>query len=519
MDPKLLLVKLVTLLYKESLLPNVPSSGDLVREIVQSIKMPDAGVDFDRSRDTMVSLRGTVLWMCESINEGFNLSSLLQRIRVNTGEDEGIYYAVEQGLPKPGSFDPDELKKEIIEIHRELRAFQNQEKATEVIKKASTTLMFNGDTVDWRTFVADLYSQLEPFLTVSKEKPEGLIAELDVNDIEGTAEILKQAGDEISLDGILPVPWQGMRRMLGDHQGIRRGETVVLGALQHQHKSGVARGMLMAPCLYVNKPWMLDPNKKPLILHISTEDDITKNILDLYKALKENETGEFCDIRAWLNIEDPEHQAEMIREAARYISAQMTSRGYNFKMMRFNPSELTFRGYFDLIQKLEAEGYEIHLVVLDYLAMMSKKGCDEGPTGANIRDLWRRMRNFHTARSIAFISPHQLSTEAKALYRGGIEDFVKEIANKGYYDGCRTLDQEVDLEIYFHIVIMNGKSYLTMQRGKHRKVNQTPQADLYTVLQFFDIGGLRHDINGADTSLKRPGEDLMGGAGNNEWLF
>lgn len=59
------------------------------------------------------------------------------------------------------------------------------------------------------------------------------------------------------------------------------------------------------------------------------------------------------------------------------------------------------------------------------------------------------------------------------LIRNGMdEQFVAEIKNKGYYDGCRTLDQEVDMELYIHIVKVDGRSYLTLQRGKHRVIKQ-----------------------------------------------
>lgn len=119
------------------------------------------------------------------------------------------------------------------------------------------------------------------------------------------------------------------------------------------------------------------------------------------------------------------------------------------------------------------------------------------------------------------MTPHQLSTEAKMLTRQGVESFVKEIANKGYYDSCRTIDQEVDLEVAIHIEKVNGRSYLTMQRGKHRKVTPTPQKDLYCVLPFHDIGGVRDDILLEDSSSKAPGVSGSGGGsdkGNGDWF-
>lgn len=90
------------------------------------------------------------------------------------------------------------------------------------------------------------------------------------------------------------------------------------------------------------------------------------------------------------------------------------------------------------------------------------------------------------------------------IRQGADENFVKDVANRGYYDSCKTLDQEVDGELYIHKVIVEGRSFLTVQRGKHRLVVQTKLEYLYTVLTFEDIGDIRDDLHGADTSRKRP---------------
>lgn len=110
-----------------------------------------------------------------------------------------------------------------------------------------------------------------------------------------------------------------------------------------------------------------------------------------------------------------------------------------------------------------------------------------------------------TKRKITFITPHQLSTEAKRLIREGRQDFVKEIAGKGYYAGSSQLDQEVDLEIYIHIEEVNGRYYLCIQRGKHRKVTITPLEHLYAILPFQEVGGICDDVNGIDSSVSRLG--------------
>jgi hypothetical protein len=130
-----------------------------------------------------------------------------------------------------------------------------------------------------------------------------------------------------------------------------------------------------------------------------------------------------------------------------------------------------------------------------------------------MRDLFRRMRNFCSARGTLLLTPHQLSTEAKQLIREGKPpaDFVKDIAGKGYYSGCKQIDQEVDIELYIHIVKFGGRAYLAVQRGKHRGiVGQTPDSDLYTLIPFMDGTkgyncGILDDVDHEDSSLRKLG--------------
>ncbi|MNI08789.1 hypothetical protein D3C87_1297640 [compost metagenome] len=75
------------------------------------------------------------------------------------------------------------------------------------------------------------------------------------------------------------------------------------------------------------------------------------------------------------------------------------------------------------------------------------------------------------------------------------------------------------MEISIHIEKFNGESFLTCQRGKHRKVTITPEKDLYCVLKFEKIGNIPDDVNGPDRSVRkvggRPAND--GGSSNVWW--
>ena len=166
------------------------------------------------------------------------------------------------------------------------------------------------------------------------------------------------------------------------------------------------------------------------------------------------------------------------------------------------------------IEEYEQEGYELYFVGIDYAGMMTTKGCENtGSTGSDVRDLIRRLRNHAIEKNYGLFSPHQLSQDAKQLIRNGTnsESFVQELPGKGYYDKCGRLDQELDVEIFIHICKLNGKYYLTIQRGKHRGLfRQTPEEDKFCVYQLSGSGYLEHDIYSADQSRRKVGGGFIG---------
>lgn len=510
MEPKLLLVKAITLLYRESQLDNsADGSADLVKQVIESIKIPENIMEGDRSREIIVGLRQTAMWMANNPqNYDYDKNMLLQRIRVNTGYETGLYEAFEAGLYEVDT--DEEIKKICLDYREVLRNYLHRDQVKDIVKKVSQKVMFQEESIDWKNFVGDTIAELEPYAAAAavEGRQESMDA-IDFDDTGAMARMFERAADEVSNQGTIKFGWHALNRITGEHNGGRRGEFWVVQALQHNFKTGFTLSLFKHAALY-NKPHMRDPEKKPLLIHLSLENNLTDNLIWLYVNLKENETGEACDINNTGVSRD---------EMAEYVRERMMVNGYHIRMYRENPSEFGYHDFFDRISHLESQGFEIHMVVCDYLNMMTKKGCvSSGPSGDDIRDLFRRIRNYTAPRGILFITPHQLSTEAKALDRQGVDNFAQEVAGKGYYDGCKRIDQEVDFELVIHIEKRGNESYLTMQRGKHRKVRVTPQQDLYSVLKFQPVGTIPDDLNKEDTSMKKVGGASLGGDGGDaEW--
>lgn len=207
-----------------------------------------------------------------------------------------------------------------------------------------------------------------------------------------------------------------------------------------------------------------------------------------------NEHGELPDIS---NVNS--------NDITSFVKAKLSATGFNVKILRVNPSDWTYKDLFNLIMNYENQGYEIQSLCVDYLSMLPTTGCvNNGPTGTDLRDLFRRTRNFCSARDILFLTPHQMSSDAKKLIRNGVPDslLVKEVAGKGYYSGSTQLDQEIDLELYGHIAKANKKTYLTIQRGKHRLPTTIDDDDMYFLLPFPKNGPIPHDLDKEDISLR-----------------
>lgn len=497
MDNKLLLVKSITLLYRESLLPTKnANSADLVRTVLENIRLPELNLSLNRERDILYALKQTALEMCENPpDHEYEKTELLNRLKLNVVDDDKLNEAFVSAIEP--EMNEASIKRTVVNIQKSIHNHFREQKVDEFLSKAAYAFRHQRDKIkNVQSWLSELIANLEPFQVSAVSKDPGVVASIDIGDENSTQEVFKVVNENSSGKTVLKSGLQGLNKLL--QGGFRRGESWVIGALQHNFKTGFSMTLFKQIAMY-NKPIMRDPNKKPLLLRISFEDDLDKNLQWLYQSLYENETKEKC-------ITGSSDIATM----AKYVREKLEVNGYHIKMMRVDPTQWTYMHICNYITELESQGYEVHLCMVDYLAMLPTTGCSIGPMGSDVRDMWRRIRNFMSVRSILFISPHQLSTEAKQLIRDGRGDFVKEIANKGYYDKCKTIDQEVDGELYIHIEKKNRKSYLTIQRGKHRIPTLIEDEDKYLVYPFHDVGAIHDDIDGPPTHCKKVGGGPVG---------
>lgn len=500
MTPKHLFVSGITLLYFESLLESKHENSEpLLRKIIAHVQLPEIDIGINSGRESLMALKMTAVWMCnQAVEHEYNDVELLQRLQLDVGEDVQLFDAFKAGIA--GEFSQNKLKKLVTNLRSTLNNFFRDLAVDEIVGRAAYQLKFKRSEIkSMRDFVSKMVSALDPYQIDALVKDPAIVSEVNFNDADSMAKAYAAVKEIDAGKGILRTGFQGLNRML--QGGVRQGDCGVIGALQHKYKTGFSLTLFKQFALY-NVPYMRDTTKKPLLLRISFEDSTELNMQFLYQSLYENETRQPCS-EAHLRSKSPV-------EIAQYVKERMEATGFEIMMMRVDPTQWTYLHLCNKLVELEADGYEIHLLMVDYLKMLPTTGCVQGTAGEDIRDLWRRMRAFCSARFIPFISPHQLSSEAKQMIRDNRTNFVQEIAEKGYYDGCKRLDQEVDWELYIHIEKVNGVSYLTIQRGKHRFPRIIPDSMKYMVLQFHNVGGLLDDINGLDTTLRKPGGGPIG---------
>jgi len=492
MDSKLVLVKIITLLYCEGISKRVSHrSVSLAQDIVSRLKLPEQVTETDSGRNVIVGLRETVMWMCDQPeDEPYDFNALLQRVRLNAGDDFTVFQAFED-VDRYHAVDDDTMMKLCNGLHGELKGFLHQWAIREIIHKAHRELFYNKKPLDWRKYTENLVADLEAYSNGWAKGQESFVLNLmKMSDPESLMKVLEKAKEDTEGAGGFRSGWAAFNRMLGESCQMRRGMFVLVGGLTHCYKSGLVHDLFRHACIH-NDPIQEDADKKPTILYFSSENRAEEDLTRMYVALKENETGLVVDIS----------QIDKV-EAAAYVAEKLTARGWNVDMIRINPNEFTYQELYNIVLKYEAEGCEVHAIYFDYLALINRRGCQSSMIGEDIRLLMQRVRTFMSSRNILFITPHQLSQEAMALKRAGVGNFVAEIAGKNYWDASKRIANEADLEVYVDIVERDKRHYLAIHRGKHRTVKATPLKYRSFYIPFQEAGYVPDDLHTTDSSLQ-----------------
>lgn len=505
MDVKALLAKCISLLFREGQSGENDLSKQLVLDVITTLKINSN--DISGTDSTVNELKNVVLNMV-SKEHPTPYNDLIQHIRIACSSDVVLFESIQDNISF--QLDEDELKRTILSYRFELNKYLKEKKATMLLDKMTFDLKFNRDKIgDLNQYMSSNLNGIIDLVNYSGEEIPGIICEVDLSDIDAVAEQFELIRKENDGSRTIKMPWQAMNRMT--RGGLRLGQLTTVGGLAHNNKTGVSLSMFISGCIFNNpKNLQTDQKKKPLMLLISFEDDMLIVLFNLYILLKENLEN--------VKITDEDKQRLSSREAAEYVYKKLSDTGYDIRIIRADSSTWSYAEIQSCILQFESQGYEIHLTLIDYLNLANKNGLTHSRADADIQELFRRTKNFFAAKNIALLTPVQLSPDAMELKRQGNKMLAMQISDGSYYEGCRGLSREPELEIFVDIVKDNGRKYQTFARGKHRGQNDTPEEHKFFILEFQKIGGLRWDVNGTDTSLSKFGS-VRNAEGEEEGAF
>lgn len=496
MDVKLLLISSLSMLYWDSQLEyKLTDARSIVKRALPHLASPSSGLGDKKSIIAFNELKTTLTSMLnDDPTEVYDKAVFLQRIRINTGDDTLLYDSVAGPIDVEG-LTQDDIVARFNSARTTIESFLIQKRLQEVLKDTLGNITRPGNH-DYGEIIPHLKEELDE-VRIPGKKNKNIVDEVDFTDPSSIAIQLKLSGERASSKGILQFGYQGLNRMYGDMGGARRGEVAVLGARRHNYKTGGILDFFRQHALY-NNPYLFDPKRKPMLLFFTVENTINENVAILYVRLKQNIEHVNLDVKQVL--EEMNHNSAFLDEAAVWVSKELGRNGWHTRMRKLSTNST----WMDLVEQYMSfvnEGYEIAACYVDYLLKMSTAGCKVGGAqGSDIQDMFSKFCQFMADHLTAGFTPHQLSPDATSLARLNPNgQLVKLIQNKSYWDSCKKIDQEVDVELYANKIVVDHygstKTYLEWGRGKHRKMTITPERDLYYVQEFTELG-LLDDING-----------------------
>lgn len=369
------------MLYRESLLTTkTENSSELVRNVLSKIKTSEIGLGLKTEDDVVSELKRLLNSMCENeLSFQYDASDLLQSLRIILAGDvksyESLDIALHEELTESGN------KRSIISMRKRLTDFFKELDVAEILNTASYRFKFKRDEItDTKKFIGEIISSLEPLQVNTLAKDPAITGDIDLGDDESLHRLFRDIKEANKGNNIYKTGWKALDRML--HGGFRPGMNVI-GALQHKYKTGFSLTLFKQLSLY-NKPLTEDKTKKPLLLRISFEDDLELNLQFLYQSLKYDETREQVDVK---NVD--------IAEMSNYVKNRLQVNGFHIKLLRVNPDQWTYMSICNKIVELEAEGYNVEVLMMDYLSKVPTTGCtNTGAIGTDVCDLFSRVRNF-----------------------------------------------------------------------------------------------------------------------------
>jgi len=395
-------------------------------------------------------------------------------------DDKVFYNALKEALTPPengeenNSFKLKDIKQKVLndlnrrKYYQQVRSMWNKLNACQSSADSEQQEIYLTDVVNYARQILDTSSK-------SARTSRGAAERIDFSDSKSMQTGL-QTFKERDLVGSLKTGLAGFNKMCGKRGALALGESVCIYALLHNFKSGllmtIARGILR-----FNRPPAHLPGK-PLILFISLENEANKNLYWFWKVAYETITGKSSDGM---------DEAYIIK----FVQEVYLKEGWHFIIERWAGNKFGYDEFEALMESYKSEGYSIAAVFIDYANKMKKTSRFVSTTRDDllITALFEHLCTYCKTNGILFITAHQLNREVmKKIGDSTQANYVKSFTAAGAA-GSIGASQEIDLEIFIHLETNHrGRKFLTMQRGKHRYVDDTPEKNKYCAYAFTEAG-------------------------------
>lgn len=485
-----ILIKCIVLLYRDSIYPNNTLAGSkvLVRKLLDTDKKYNKKKKNGITTEYIEEIIDFIYNMLDNKNT-YDAVTILDSFNIISADigKESKYSVLEKLIN--ADLDQQTISKSIVSLKNMIDNFQKDMEVKWLVKLANMDISNLTSVSEIKSYVGDMITKLQNLTKDDEVKDPAVVAEFDITSHEGMTDALNKIKEARS-DNVLVTGFKGLNKML--QGGFRRHEIWNVFALQHNYKSGFLQTLFVQFCM-LNKPKLTDPNKKPMIIYLSFEDDPHIYLEQMYK---------YCYYSEFRK--NPDINNTTAEEISNYLITKLTSNGYVPLTMKVDPTSWTIDKMFNKMNMLMAEGYEIHAVIIDYLTKLPTTGCDRsGPQGTDVRDMFQQVKSFFGKRNIACITAHQLSTDAVMLKRQNYtgEMFLKELIGKGYTELSKQIPHILDGELYICIENKgNDENYLCFHRGKHRIPTRISDRDMFFKIKFPDHQApIPEDINEPDT--------------------
>lgn len=485
MNDLLVLVKLLSAMYQAKRLKDKNLLTELT-EILEELPAPNPDV-MSQDKSVREGIRATINWLLnQPEDEALIKSLLMQRITLVCKGDNELKGSIEVGLE---DFDSEEMMRRLAYKQiTEIRAGMEDEIFEKKFKKAMKDVVYK----DVRDMKREDFTRLMDLITervnsAYGERQSEVVVSVNTAAPDSFHDIIEMAKKENSPDGVLKMGIQGLNIGLNPDAGFRRSKAYMLEALTNRGKSFGMAHIVGSVGMY-NKPMLRDKAKIPTILYESAEDAMELVLKRMYKLA--------CTIE---RQEDGDFQTTETPDIIEVIANCFKKNGWYLVINQIEANKDNRDAMFNRVRQLELKGHEIIFYGYDYLALQNIDKIPGENKSDKLQLLYRQVRSFMIARGICFVTPHQLSPEAKKLLKELDDEsevyFAREVSGKSMTETSTKITNEVDGVITIHVAKTSTKTYFTCCIGKQRGEGCAPE-ERFFIYDLDPVLGLKHDIHG-----------------------